>query len=85
VSDTLKRLEKLERELAVGDEVEPRVYIVTFRGPGQEPSPEESEAMQREIDAARAAARKEGRNYAVVYWGSSQKRGEDTDGGEFRA
>ena len=43
MSDTLKRLEKIERELAVGDEAEIKVYIVTFRGPGQEPSPEESE------------------------------------------
>jgi hypothetical protein len=75
MSDALKRLEKIEREFAVGDEVEPRVSVVQYANP--ERSPEEEEEIRSEVDAVRATAKKEGRNYAVVYCRPTRERGED--------
>jgi hypothetical protein len=90
MSDTLKRLEKIEREFALDDEVEPRVYVVLCADPREERSPEEQEEIQRQINAARAAAKKEGRSYTVVYIptrhsGTSQNNIHADGGGEFRA
>jgi hypothetical protein len=71
MSNTLKRLEKIERELAPGDEVVTKAYIVTFpTAPDQEPDPDEEraiqEAVRREIDRK---TKEDGRRpeYVVVY------------------
>jgi hypothetical protein len=36
MNDTLKRIEKIEREIGVGDEVATRVFVVKFVAPGTE-------------------------------------------------
>jgi hypothetical protein len=50
--------------------------ILANHNANPERSPEEEEEIRREVDAVRATAKKEGRNYAVVYCRPPQERGE---------